>query len=76
MLWEVEIETKGTDAERLRVNDDYTLLSDDATKGEPVLKTTRGYILEGELSSPQAAELMAELLVDHLTEKGRLNSLS
>src|SRR2546423_1338397 len=76
MLWEVEIAPKGTDTERQRVAAEYDLLTHSHRGAEVVRSSRRGYLLEGHLSSSQAEQVMGELLVDPLTESGRLSPIS
>jgi phosphoribosylformylglycinamidine synthase len=76
MLWEIEIEPKGGDAERARVVEEYDLLTHGREGAAAVTRAARGYLLEGELTREQAARLADELLVDALTESGRLGALN
>ena len=71
MLWEVEIHPKGEDRERDRVRAEYDLVSPDHAS-KFILGSSRGYLLEGDLSRQQAQQLMDRLLVDPLVESGRL----
>ncbi len=56
MLWEVEIFPKGPDAERMRVAEEYDLLthaghgSSLAAGAEVVQKASRGFLLQGALT--------------------------
>src|ERR1043166_8883915 len=69
MLWEVEIFTKGTDAERSRVAEEYALLTH--TSGDGIVqKTSRGFLLQGILNRAQVERLMNDLLVDPVAESG------
>jgi phosphoribosylformylglycinamidine synthase len=87
MLWEVEIQPKGRDPERERVAEEYDLLTHAGHGGaiqtlsgrislppgaQVIERTSRGYYLRGNLNQEQAERLMAELLVDGLTETGRI----
>ena len=74
MLWEVEITPLQHDPEWERVSEEYGLLTHGKTVS-PVARTSRGYLLEGELSREQAERLTTELLVDSLVETGRITSL-
>jgi phosphoribosylformylglycinamidine synthase len=76
MLWEIEIQPKGHDAERTRVAEEYDLLTHTQRGGERITGTARGYLIEGELSRPQAKRLADELLIDPLVETGRLGTLN
>jgi phosphoribosylformylglycinamidine synthase len=73
MLWEVEIlpRTERDDVESPRVRKEYTLLGGPSLpNGEPVVASSRGYLLEGELSRDGVDTLVHELLVDALVERG------
>ena len=85
MLWEVEIFAKGRDAERLRVAQEYDLLTHTgresgraatpiAAGAEMIAKTSRGYFLQCSLSKAQVERLSEELLVDPLVERGEVHS--
>jgi phosphoribosylformylglycinamidine synthase II len=79
MLWEVEIVTKGADAERLRIAEEYDLLTHAGRGGplcagaEVVAKTSRGFLLQGELNRGHIEQLSAELLVDIVAESGEIH---
>ena len=72
MLWEVEIRPLGRDGERDRVAAEFDLLTHSARGADAVNASARGFLLEGELSGPQAARLAADLLVDPLVETDTL----
>src|SRR4051812_36807312 len=76
MLWEIEIAPKGGDAERARVAEEYDLLTHAREGSAAVTRAARGYLVEGDLTREQAARLAGELLVDALTESGRLGALN
>src|SRR5438270_45230 len=76
MLWEVEIRPRGHDAERDRVGEEYDLLTHSHDGAGLVARTSRGYLLEGELTREQVARLTAELLADPLAEAGRVATLN
>jgi phosphoribosylformylglycinamidine synthase II len=76
MLWEIEIQPSGHDAERSRVAEEFDLLSHSRGGAERISGTARGYLIEGEVSRPQAKRLADELLVDPLVETGRLGTLN
>jgi phosphoribosylformylglycinamidine synthase len=76
MLWEIEIQAKGQDPERARVCDEYDLLTHTRQGQELLARSARGYLLEGDLKHEQAERMMKELLVDPLTETGRLTEVS
>jgi phosphoribosylformylglycinamidine synthase II len=74
MLWEIEITPKGTDAERQRVVAEYDLLTHGRHGGDQLLRASRGYLLEGNLTHEQARQFTQELLVDPLAESGQLSA--
>jgi phosphoribosylformylglycinamidine synthase len=79
MLWEVEIFAKGHDAERLRVAHEYDLLTQTASGasnccGNVIQKTSRGFLLQGELNRSHIEQLRAELLVDSVVESGEIHA--
>src|SRR5215472_17415234 len=76
MLWELEIQPKGHDAERARFAEEYNLLTHTQRGTEWINGTARGYLIEGEVSRPQAKRLADELLVDPVVETGRLGTLN
>ncbi|MGH7171088.1 MAG: AIR synthase related protein, partial [Gemmataceae bacterium] len=76
MLWEIEIQPKGKDAERRRVAEEYDLLTHTRRGEELITGTARGYLIEGDVSRPKAKRLADELLVDPLIETGRLGTLN
>ncbi|HWG41220.1 MAG TPA: AIR synthase-related protein [Gemmataceae bacterium] len=76
MLWEIEIQPKGVDAERTRVSEEFDLLTHDRRGAEWITGTARGYLIEGNLSRSQAERLADDLLVDALVESGRLGALN
>src|SRR5215469_1153997 len=65
MLWEIEILPRGDDAELRRIGENAWITA-----------TARGYLIEGEVSRPQAKRLAEDLLVDPLVETGRLGTLN
>ncbi len=74
MLWEVEISPQGPDAERLRVAEEYGLLTHAVQAGaDAVRKTSRGYLLQGELTRAHVEQLASDLLVDPVAEIGELH---
>lgn len=72
MLWDIEIRPRGRDGERLRVAEEYDLLTHSARGTDLLTGTARGFLLEGELSRDQGETLLRRLLVDDLVETGRL----
>jgi phosphoribosylformylglycinamidine synthase len=76
MLWEVEIQPKGRDADRDRVGEEYDLLTHSRTGAGLISRTARGYLLEGGLSRNQAERLAHDLLIDALVETGTVGGLN
>src|SRR5262249_9118931 len=72
MLWEVEIQQKGNDPDRERVRQEYALVTHNSGAAELLRLSARGYLLEGNLPRDQAQQMMDDLLVDPLVERGRL----
>jgi phosphoribosylformylglycinamidine synthase len=75
MLWEVEIQPRGDDTERVRIAAEYDLLTHGHEGTDLIQRTSRGYVLEGNLSAADAERLCKELLVDAVVETGRLTAL-
>src|SRR4051794_13130440 len=76
MLWEIEIRSKGHDAERARVAEEFDLLTHSRRGADLVTAASRGYLLEGEVSREQAQHLADHLLVDGVVESGRVGALN
>jgi phosphoribosylformylglycinamidine synthase len=76
MLWEIELAAKGPDAERQRVGEEIDLLTHGRSGAELLARTTRGYLLEGDLPREQVERLAGELLVDPLVEEGHVGELN
>src|SRR3974390_1793413 len=76
MLWEVEIDSKGTDLERQRVAAEYDLLTHGRRGTEIFLRSARGFLLEGDLTRAAADHLMVELLHDPLAATARLHAIT
>ena len=73
MLWEIEVFAKGGakgDLESPRVLAEYALLAGRPFPGPLTLHTSRGYVVEGELSADDANRVMNELLLDAVSEDG------
>ena len=68
MLWEVEIFPQGHDGERFRVAEEYDLLTHSASGADAIARTSRGFLLQGELSRAHIDQLVNELLVDPVAE--------
>ena len=75
MLWEVEIAGKLHDPERARVAAEFALLTH-GDHGELLARTTRGYLLEGDIEEATAQRLVDELLVDPVVETFRLSAVT
>jgi phosphoribosylformylglycinamidine synthase len=78
MLWEVEVLPLSTaqDAELARVEAEYALLGyPRPAEGHLLLGTSRGYLLQGQLTLDQASRLMKELLCDPLVEGAVCNPI-
>ena len=76
MLWEIEIRPKGPDGERVRVAEEFDLLTHGKAGATLVGAAARGWLLEGPLTHEQAERLTRELLVDPLAESGVLGRLN
>jgi phosphoribosylformylglycinamidine synthase len=72
MLWEIEIQPKGADAERDRVLEECASLMHSRTADQLVQRSARGYLLEGDLDHDAVERLARELLIDPLVETGRV----
>ena len=71
MLWEIEITPLGQDVECDRVGQEYGLLTQ--TSGLDLIeRTSRGYLVQGDLDREQAESLLYQLLIDSLVEEGEL----
>jgi phosphoribosylformylglycinamidine synthase subunit PurSL len=69
MLWEVEIRTMGRDGDRERVCDEFDVLTSSARGADLVQASARGFLLEGDTLSEEAANQFAQaLLVDPVVE--------
>jgi phosphoribosylformylglycinamidine synthase len=76
MLWEVEIRPQGVDGERERVCDQFDLLTQSERGGDLITAAARGFLLEGESLTRDAAQrLLDELLLDPVAEFAVLNKL-
>ncbi len=75
MLWEIEIQPKGPDAERDRVMEEYALLTHSPPGNGLVQRSARGYLLEGDLDRDRVEQLADALLVDPLVEAGRVAAI-
>jgi phosphoribosylformylglycinamidine synthase subunit PurSL len=74
MLWEAEIEGKLRDPERDRIVAEYALLTHGQAAGI-LSRTTRGFLLEGDVNPETAQRLVDELLCDRLVESAQLAPL-
>ncbi len=75
MLWEVEIRPLGRDNERDRVGHEYDLLTQSQQGRDWILATSRGYLLEGELTAEVAERFAQEVLVDSIVESHSVRPL-
>ena len=75
MLWEVEIQTRLHDGERDRVCEAFDLLTHSHEGASLILRSTRGYLLQGELGRTEADRLTSMLLLDRLVESARVENL-
>jgi len=75
MLWEIEIHPKGEDPERARVNEEYALLAHTDEGAGVITRSGRGFVVKGDLGAALAVRLLSEILVDPLTETGRIEQL-
>ena len=75
MLWELEIRPLGRDGERERVCDEFDLLTHSERGGDLIARSTRGFLLEGDLTEEQRARLVSEVLVDPLVEQGEFQEV-
>jgi len=50
MIWEIDIQPLGADPERNRVAAEFDLLTHSARGREVVARTSRGFLIEGDLS--------------------------
>ena len=76
MLWEVELEPLGRDGERERVCDEFDLITHTDRGGDWVVRSTRGFLLEGPiLTETDARKFAAELLVDAIVETHTVREL-
>src|SRR5262249_55780632 len=76
MLWEIEILPKLRDPETERVRQELALLTHGRENGSAVTLSSRGYLVEGDLTHEQAARLLHSLLLDPLAERGRVGQLN
>src|SRR4051794_4847561 len=72
MLWEIEITPIDLDVERERLAQEYDLLTQSARGRELVERTSRGYLVQGDLNVDQAELLLTKLLLDSIVEEGEL----
>src|SRR6266849_9478973 len=76
MLWEIEIRPRGPDRERDRIGEEYNLLIHAKDGAHLVAVTARGYLLEGDLTRPEAGRLLTDLFVDPIAESGTIAELT
>lgn len=76
MHWEVEIFSKtDRDVERERIVQEFNLLTQSSRGHHLIASTSRGYLLEGELTSDSVHYLARELLVDSVVETCKVSPL-
>ncbi len=76
MLWEIEIQPVGHDAECQRVEHEWHLLTAGKNGMVHLSHAARGFLIEGELSRQQIEQLVEQLLVDPLVERGKVGRLN
>src|SRR5436190_14244153 len=76
MLWEIEILPQLRDAETERVRQELALLTHGRGERSAIGLSSRGYLVEGNVTHEQAARLLHELLLDPLAEQGRVGPLN
>src|SRR5262245_65453032 len=76
MLWEIEILPKLHDAETERVRQELALLTHGRGQRSAIGLSTRGYLIEGDVTHEQASRLLHGLLLDPLAEHGRVGQLN
>jgi phosphoribosylformylglycinamidine synthase len=76
MLWEVEIQPKEDDRERLRIGQEYALLTHRSPDDVRLSRSARGFLIEGNLEQADADRLASDLLIDRLVETARVSTLS
>lgn len=69
MLWEIEIRSRSDDRERIRVANEFDLLSFGTRGQQLVQSTSRGYLLEGLLNEKLVHRLTDDLLHDPVVEE-------
>jgi len=76
MLWEVEIAPKGHDGERERVCAEFDLITRTTRGGDWVIRSARGFLLEGAALTQSDAQKLADvLLIDAIVETGTVREL-
>lgn len=75
MIWEIEIRPLLADLEKKRVNGEFHLLMPSRRSLEVVTATTRGFLLQGDITRENAEKLQRELLVDPIVEKATLREV-
>ena len=72
MLWEVEITPRTADREESRVRHEYRLLTNQDPPHAFVERTSRGFLLEGDLTQSQVESLVSGVLLDPLVESAQV----
>ena len=76
MLWEVELVPLGRDGERERVCDEFDLITHSNRGGDWVMRSSRGFLLEGStLNRADAHKLSTMLLIDAIVESCSVREL-
>ena len=72
MLWEVEITPRTADREESRVRHEYRLLTNQDPPHAFVERTSRGFLLEGDLTQSHVDSLVSGVLLDPLVESAQV----
>jgi phosphoribosylformylglycinamidine synthase len=72
MLWEVEITPLTADREGTRVRHEYRLLTNQEPPQAFIERTSRGFLLEGDLNQSQVDSLVCGVLLDPLVERAHV----
>ncbi|MEZ6142693.1 MAG: hypothetical protein R3B84_19195 [Zavarzinella sp.] len=75
MIWEVEIHPNLKDTERERVCDEFDLLTHSERGGDLVKASSRGFLLEGEITRQAVERFCHDLLVDPVVENVRVSEV-
>jgi len=75
MLWEVEILPRQHEGETGRIRQEYNLLTHSGLGDQLVARSSRGYLLEGDIDASQVKRLVDDLLADPLIEDARTRAV-